>query len=59
MMPAHLTALRQCLGWSQARLARELGITASTVCRWESGLVPIPASQAKLIGLICGLTRPP
>lgn len=57
MTPAQLTALRQCLAWSKSRLARELSVTASTVCRWESGQVPIPDSQAKLIGLVCGLIR--
>ena len=32
-----LKALRQQYGWSQEDLARELGVSFSTVNRWENG----------------------
>ena len=32
-----LKALRQQQGWSQEDLARELGVSFSTVNRWENG----------------------
>ena len=32
-----LKALRQQRGWSQEDLARELGVSFSTVNRWENG----------------------
>jgi transcriptional regulator with XRE-family HTH domain len=36
-VPDQLRALRAKLGINQAELARRLGVTASTVARWESG----------------------
>lgn len=29
--------LRDRLGWSRERLAQELGVSASTIVRWEAG----------------------
>ena len=41
--------LREKLGWSQDRLARELGVANLTVRRWEkNGVKPNPAHQEKL-----------
>ena len=37
MTPAEYRAVRQSLGWSQARLADELGVTRETISRRESG----------------------
>lgn len=34
--------LRKSMGYSQARLAREMGITIRTITRWERGEFPIP-----------------
>ncbi len=34
--------LRQDIGYSQAKLAKELGVTIRTVSRWEHGDFPIP-----------------
>lgn len=36
-LPTQLRALRAKLGINQAELARRLGVTPSTVARWESG----------------------
>lgn len=58
MTPQHLTTIRKCLAWSQARLARELGVSPATVCRWESGKIRIPLSMARLIGLVSGALPP-
>ncbi len=37
MLPDDVKALRMFLGWSQERLARELGVSFCTVNRWEKG----------------------
>ena len=36
-MPVDARSLRTKLGWSQERLARELGVSFSTISRWERG----------------------
>jgi transcriptional regulator with XRE-family HTH domain len=37
MRPDNIKALRIFLGWSQERLAREIGVSFCTVNRWERG----------------------
>lgn len=37
MTPERIKKIRLSLGWSQERLARELGVSFSTVNRWERG----------------------
>ena len=45
--------IRQHLGWSQERLARELGLSFSTVSRWERGeSSPSPVAQRLLNELV-------
>jgi transcriptional regulator with XRE-family HTH domain len=52
-MAAHeLKQLRTLLGWSQARLAQELGVSRNTVNRWEMGLYAIPALVEKYLRLL-------
>jgi transcriptional regulator with XRE-family HTH domain len=34
--------LRQVIGLSQAKLAKEMGVTIRTITRWERGEFPIP-----------------
>ena len=42
-------ALRQKMGWSQEDLAREIGVSLSTVQRWErKGGKPIRLARMKL-----------
>ncbi|MGH2376190.1 MAG: helix-turn-helix domain-containing protein [bacterium] len=36
-MATDVKALRKRLGWSQERLARQLGVSFSTISRWERG----------------------
>ncbi|MBI3997856.1 MAG: helix-turn-helix transcriptional regulator [Armatimonadetes bacterium] len=36
-MATDVRSLREKLGWSQERLARELGVSFSTISRWERG----------------------
>lgn len=42
MAPEELRRRRFQLGWSQTRLAAEMGITQRVVFLWESGFQPIP-----------------
>lgn len=47
-----LKALRQQQGWSQEDLARELGVSFSTVNRWENGKAkPSRLAQKGLLAL--------
>ncbi|MEE8472229.1 MAG: helix-turn-helix transcriptional regulator [Dehalococcoidia bacterium] len=40
-------------GWSQERLARDIGVSLNTVQRWESGkTVPSPLAMEKLQKLL-------
>lgn len=49
MTPTEIRALRTSLGWTQERLARELGVSWTTVNRWERGKTePSPLAEAKL-----------
>lgn len=52
MIAATLKSLRATLGWSQQRLAEELGVQRNTVNRWEMGTNPIPPMAEKLIATI-------
>jgi len=49
---AQLKSIRAQLGWSQARLAEELGVARNTVTRWEMGMHPIPIMAARLVETI-------
>lgn len=49
MTPTHLKSLRAALGWSQTRLAEELGVRRNTITRWEMGLNPIPSMAQRLL----------
>ena len=47
-----LKALRQQHGWSQEDLARELGVSFSTVNRWENGKAkPSRLAQKSILAL--------
>jgi transcriptional regulator with XRE-family HTH domain len=45
---ARLLELRKRKGWTQARLAREMGVAVTTVTRWEAGQ-RITLAMSKLI----------
>lgn len=49
MTPSELLELRKQKGWTQARLAEELGCHQSQVSRWESGKRPVPKWVKKSI----------
>ncbi len=42
MKPEELRARRGKIGWSQAKLAAEFGVTSTTIARWERGERAIP-----------------
>jgi len=49
MDPERIKKIRLSLGWSQERLARELGVSFSTVNRWERGrTTPSPLASKSL-----------
>lgn len=49
----HLRREREIRGWSQARMAHELGTTPNTISAWERGIsLPSPYFRAKLYELL-------
>lgn len=52
MTPDALKTLRATLGLSQAQLATQLGVTVSTVAKWEQAVHPIPPLARKLLRTI-------
>jgi transcriptional regulator with XRE-family HTH domain len=57
MKREEIRELRTRLGWTQARLARELGTDAVTVSRWERGVSkprPSAAKRLSALGLASG-----
>ena len=59
MTPQALTHLRKALGFTQAQLAKELGVIRTTVSRWEmtSGRYPIPEAIVRLLNCLLTTTR--
>lgn len=52
MIAERIKELRQARGWTQADLARRLGVTGNGVNSWEQGLsMPSPASLVDLARL--------
>jgi len=49
MNPMQLKQIRAALGWSQQRLADEMGVARNTVNRWEMGERRITAMAEKLL----------
>ena len=50
-----LPAARKNAGLTQRDLARECGVSESTVIHWEKGRREPSISQAKKIGELCGI----
>ncbi len=44
--------IRKRLGLTQAQLAERLGVTASSVARWEQGVMGIRETAARLLRLL-------
>ena len=56
--PAHVTALREALGMTQAKFGAAVGVNKLTVSRWERGeLKPGTAALKRLIKLQAGAVR--
>jgi transcriptional regulator with XRE-family HTH domain len=52
MTKQEIKQIRKWLGWSQEQLARELGLSFSTISRWERGVSsPSPAAERLLNAL--------
>lgn len=52
MSDERLIKLRERLGWSQAKMAKELGISQPTVWRIEHGLQTPSKSVVKLLDIL-------
>ena len=49
MRPGQIKILRETFGWSQQKLAEQLGVSLTTVLRWEKGYTePSPLALEKL-----------
>lgn len=51
MTPEDLQALRADFRWTRGQLAQRLGVTYTTVYRWEKGR-PVPASYVRLMRIL-------
>ena len=49
--------LRLKLAYSQAELAREIGVSANTVARWERGELPVNRPAARVLELLLLLRK--
>ncbi|MEQ9247477.1 MAG: helix-turn-helix domain-containing protein, partial [Nitratireductor sp.] len=58
MQSDELRRLRQSLGWNQARLGDEVGVSANTVARWERGASLVPKAVARLIRMLAADAAP-
>lgn len=58
MAPEDVRAAREQCGWSQAELARRLGVHYSAVSRWEAGTRAVPQPVAMAIRLLIASSVP-
>jgi len=54
MTPAEIREIRKREGWTQQKLADEIGVTVRTVKHWEAGTRSISLPAEKLLKLIIG-----
>jgi len=55
-----LKAALKCIGWSQAELARRLGVDVMTVNRWANGVCPAHVVEyMRVLGLAHEMLRKP
>jgi DNA-binding transcriptional regulator YiaG len=52
MTGQQLKAIRKRLGWTQAKVASAVGVSANTVARWERDEVKISEPAARLLQTI-------
>jgi putative zinc finger/helix-turn-helix YgiT family protein len=58
LMPEEIRFLRKTLGWSQADLARQIGVTLTSVNKWESGKARMGVVADKLLRLLVARLEP-
>lgn len=54
-----LRVIRKMLGLTQIGLAIRLGVTGTTVARWERGAVPVAEPAARLVRLLAEMEAIP
>ena len=56
-MKISLKAARVNAGFSQESLAKQIGVSKSTISRWEIGIIKVPDEELINICSICGLEK--
>lgn len=56
-MKISLKAARVNAGFSQDALAKQIGVSKSTISRWEIGILKIPENSLKQICDLCQLEK--
>ena len=57
MTSEQLKTTRAALALTQQQLAAQLGVTVSTVAKWEQGIHPIPPMAERFIRRLAANTR--
>lgn len=57
MTPDDLKTTRATLALTQQQLAAQLGVTVSTVAKWEQGIHPIPPIAERFLRRLAANTR--
>jgi DNA-binding transcriptional regulator YiaG len=52
MTPSEIRTLRAALGLTQQALANRMGVTVTTVSRWEQGVRPLEGPALKLLEML-------
>lgn len=58
LMPDEIRFLRKTLGWSQADLARHIGVSLTSVNKWESGKARMGVVADRLLRLLVSTNEP-
>lgn len=51
-----LLEARECAGYTQAQLGREIGVSKATICHWESGVCGCSLERLVCVSRVLGVS---